>query len=487
MAILKDLLYKVSIESVAGNTATEIKEIVFDSRLVNSGDVFVAINGTQVDGHEYIEQVITKGVVAIVCENLPAALQPNITYIQVHNSAQALGVMASNFYQNPSAKLKLVGVTGTNGKTSTVTILQRLFIKLGYHVGLISTVENRINEAVYPSTHTTPDPIQLNKILADMVVKKCTHAFMEVSSHAAVQQRIAGLHFAGGVFTNITHDHLDYHKTFDEYIRAKKLFFDGLPSEAFSLVNVDDKRGTVMQQNTKASKHSFALKSPAEFKAKMKSNTFHGLELEIGNKDIWFKQIGSFNAYNLLGVYATAVLLGEDNEEVLMQLSNIETAKGRFDQIRSSTGIVAIIDYAHTPDALQNVLDTITDLREGIEKVITVVGCGGNRDTTKRPIMAGIAAKLSDRVILTADNPRNEVPEEIIAEMEKGVAITQKKKVLSIADRKEAIKTACTLANPGDIILVAGKGHEDYQEIKGVKHHFDDKETVLTIFQLLGI
>ena len=487
MAVLKDLLYKVSMESVAGNTATEVHEIVFDSRLVKSGDVFVAINGTQVDGHEYIEQVITKGVVAIVCENLPAALHPNITYIQVHNSAQALGIMASNFYQNPSAKLKLVGVTGTNGKTSTVTILQRLFIKLGYHVGLISTVENRINETVYPSTHTTPDPIQLNKILADMVAKKCTHAFMEVSSHAAVQQRIAGLHFAGGIFTNITHDHLDYHKTFDEYIRAKKLFFDGLPSEAFSLVNVDDKRGLVMQQNTKASKHSFALKSPAEFKAKMKSNTFHGLELEIDNKDIWFKQIGSFNAYNLLGVYATAVLLGEDNEEVLMQLSNIETAKGRFDQIRSSTGIVAIIDYAHTPDALQNVLDTIADLREGIEKVITVIGCGGNRDTTKRPIMAGIAAKLSDKVILTADNPRNEVAEEIIAEMEKGVAITQKKKVLSIADRKEAIKTACSLANPGDIILVAGKGHEDYQEIKGVKHHFDDKETVLNIFQLLGI
>ncbi len=487
MAALKDLLYKVSIQSVVGDTSTDVKEIVFDSRLVKSGDLFVAINGTQVDGHEYIEQVIDKGAIAIVCENIPTELKSSITYIQVHNSSQALGILASNYYHNPSTKLKLVGVTGTNGKTSTVTILQRLFIKLGYNVGLLSTVENRINDVVYPSTHTTPDPIQLNKILSDMVAKKCTHAFMEVSSHAAVQQRIAGLHFAGAVFTNITHDHLDYHKTFDEYIRAKKLFFDGLSADAFALVNVDDKRGNVMLQNTKASKHHFALKSPAEFKAKMIANTFQGLELEIDNKDIWFKQIGSFNAYNLLGVYATAVLLGEDNEEVLLQLSNIETAKGRFDQIRSTTGIVAIIDYAHTPDALQNVLDTITDLAGGIEKIITVVGCGGNRDATKRPIMGGIAAKLSHKVILTSDNPRNEAPEEIIAQMEAGVSITNRKKVISITDRREAIKTACSLAEPGDIVLVAGKGHEDYQEIKGVKHHFDDKETVLNIFQLLGI
>lgn len=487
MAILKDILYKVSIDSVSGDTAIEFQSIVFDSRLVKSGDLFVAVNGTQVDGHDYIDQVISNGAVAIVCEILPKDLKQGITYIQTHNSSHALGVMASNFYHNPSTKLKLVGVTGTNGKTSTVTILQRLFVKLGYQVGLLSTVENRINEQVYPSTHTTPDPLELNKMLAEMVAKNCTHVFMEVSSHAAVQQRIAGLHFAGAVFTNITHDHLDYHKTFDEYIRAKKLFFDGLSSDSFCLVNVDDKRGTVMQQNTKASKHSFALKSVSEFKAKMKSNSFHGLELEIDNKDIWFKQIGSFNAYNLLGVYATAVLLGEDSEEVLMQLSNIDTAKGRFEVVKSSTGIVAIIDYAHTPDALQNVLDTIVDLSEGLEKIITVVGCGGNRDTSKRPIMAGIAAKLSDKVILTSDNPRSEVPEEIIAQMEAGVGITHRKKVLCISDRKEAIKTACSLATPGDIVLVAGKGHENYQEIKGVKHHFDDKETVINIFQLLGI
>ncbi|TAH24936.1 MAG: UDP-N-acetylmuramoyl-L-alanyl-D-glutamate--2,6-diaminopimelate ligase [Cytophagales bacterium] len=487
MAILKDLLYKVSIQSVFGDTSMEVNNIVFDSRLVNENDLFVAVIGTQSDGHEYIQQVVEKGVKAIVCEVFPEQLLEGITYVQVHNSAQALGIISSNYYHNPSSKLKLVGVTGTNGKTSTVTILHRLFRKLGYQVGLLSTVENRINETIYPSTHTTPDPVQLNRMLAEMLSHNCTHVFMEVSSHAAVQQRIAGLDFSGAVFTNITHDHLDYHKTFDEYIRAKKMFFDALSSSAFSLVNIDDKRGTVMQQNTKSVKYSFAIQNSADFKAKIKSNSFHGLEIEIDNKDIWFKQIGKFNAYNLLGVYATAVLLDEDKEEVLMQLSNIDTAKGRFEVLRSVSGIIAIVDYAHTPDALQNVLDTINDLRQGHEKIITVVGCGGNRDKAKRPVMAGIAAKNSNKVILTSDNPRTESPELIIQEMEAGVGIVEKKKVLSITDRKEAIKTACSLASSGDIILIAGKGHENYQEINGVKHHFDDQEEVLQIFQLLGI
>lgn len=487
MAILKDILYKVPLETVYGDTSISVQQIIFDSRKVNTGDVFVAIAGTQVDGHDFIDQVINKGVVAIVCEVLPSELVDGVTYIQTLNSSKALGILASNFYNNPSSKLKLVGVTGTNGKTSTVTMLQRLFIKLGYHVGLLSTVENRINDTVYPSTHTTPDPIQINKILSEMLVKNCTFVFMEVSSHAAVQERIAGLTFAGAVFTNITHDHLDYHKTFDEYIRAKKMFFDALPPQAFALVNTDDKRGTVMQQNTKASKYSFAIHSPAQFKARLKSNTIQGLELEIDNKDIFFKQIGSFNAYNLLAAYGTAVLLGEDSEEVLMQLSNIDTAKGRFEIVRSKTGVIGIIDYAHTPDAIENVLNTIADIRTGVEKVITVVGCGGNRDTAKRPLMAAIATKLSDKVILTSDNPRNEDPQAIVEQMEAGIAITLRKKSISILNRQEAIKTACSMATAGDIILIAGKGHENYQEIKGVKHHFDDQETLLNTFQLLDI
>jgi UDP-N-acetylmuramoyl-L-alanyl-D-glutamate--2,6-diaminopimelate ligase len=485
MALLKDILYKVSLISVSGDTGKEISSICFDSRKVEKGSLFIATKGTQADGHLFIEKSIEQGAAAIVCEAIPVKKHENVTYVEVANSHMALGIIAANFYGNPSSKLKLVGVTGTNGKTTTVTLLHQLFLKLGYNAGMLSTVENMINDQVIPSTHTTPDAITLNQLLSQMLAAGCTHCFMEVSSHAVVQHRIAGLQFKGALFTNITHDHLDYHKTFEEYIKAKKLFFDGLSSEAFALVNIDDKRGMVMMQNTKAKKNTFALKSPADFKAKIKSNTFQGLELEIDNKDVWFKLIGSFNAYNLLGVYGAAVLLEEDKDEVLTQLSNLASARGRFDQVLSETKVTAIIDYAHTPDALKNVLETINDLRQGVEKIITVVGCGGNRDAAKRPVMADIACKLSDRVILTSDNPRNEVAEEIIAEMQKGISVTDQKKSLTIPDRKEAIKTACTLANPNDIVLIAGKGHETYQEIKGVKYPFDDKQIVKEMFQLL--
>jgi len=483
MALLKDILYKVSLVSVSGSTDLTISSVCFDSRTVSQGSLFVATKGVSVDGHHFIDKALEKGAIAIVCEISPSKFQDGITYVEVKDSSEALGIIASNFYGNPSTHLKLVGVTGTNGKTTTVTLLHQLFRKLGYNTGLLSTVENKINEEIIPSTHTTPDAVALNQLLAKMVASGCTHCFIEASSHAIVQHRIAGLSFAGGIFTNITHDHLDYHKTFEEYIKAKKLFFDNLPSSA--LVNVDDKRGQVMLQNTKAVKKTFALKSVADFKAKIKSNTFHGLELEIDNQEVWFKLIGSFNAYNLLGIYGTAILLGENKEDVLQEMSALDSARGRFEQIISSHHITAIVDYAHTPDALKNVLETLQDIRQGNEQVITIVGCGGNRDATKRPVMADIACKLSDRVIITSDNPRDEDPELIIQEMQKGVAITDRKKVLAIQDRKEAIKTACTLANPNDIILIAGKGHETYQEIKGVKYPFDDKLIVKEIFHLL--
>jgi len=485
MALLKDILYKVSLVSVSGSTDLTISSVCFDSRTVSQGSLFVATKGVSVDGHHFIDKALEKGAIAIVCEISPSKFQDGITYVEVKDSSEALGIIASNFYGNPSTHLKLVGVTGTNGKTTTVTLLHQLFRKLGYNTGLLSTVENKINEEIIPSTHTTPDAVALNQLLAKMVASGCTHCFIEASSHAIVQHRIAGLSFAGGIFTNITHDHLDYHKTFEEYIKAKKLFFDNLPSSAFALVNVDDKRGQVMLQNTKAVKKTFALKSVADFKAKIKSNTFHGLELEIDNQEVWFKLIGSFNAYNLLGIYGTAILLGENKEDVLQEMSALDSARGRFEQIISSHHITAIVDYAHTPDALKNVLETLQDIRQGNEQVITIVGCGGNRDATKRPVMADIACKLSDRVIITSDNPRDEDPELIIQEMQKGVAITDRKKVLAIQDRKEAIKTACTLANPNDIILIAGKGHETYQEIKGVKYPFDDKLIVKEIFHLL--
>lgn len=387
--------------------------------------------------------------------------------------------MASNFYANPSGKMKLVAVTGTNGKTTNATLLWKLFRGLGYKTGLLSTVENKIDNEPVAATHTTPDPLQLNQLLNKMVESGCTHCFMEASSHAIHQERIAGLELDGAVFTNITHDHLDYHQTFDNYIAAKKKLFDELPSSAFALTNIDDKRGKVMLQNTKAKTYTFALEKPADFKGRLMDNTLHGIEMEIENKRVWFRLIGNFNAYNLLGVYAVAVLLGEDSDTVLAQLSALEGAKGRFEQIISKDKITAIVDYAHTPDALENVLKTIADLRGGKEQVITVVGCGGNRDAAKRPIMAQIAAKYSDKAVLTSDNPRNEEPQDILNQMEAGLKLADKKKTVTIIDRKEAIKTACMLAKPGDIILIAGKGHEDYQEIKGVKYPFDDKQVVM--------
>jgi UDP-N-acetylmuramoyl-L-alanyl-D-glutamate--2,6-diaminopimelate ligase len=483
--LIKDLIYKVSLISVSGRTDIDIKTICFDSRKVEPDGLFVAVRGVSSDGHDYIQNVIEKGAAAIICEELPAGDYGKCTVIQVKDSSEALGIIASNFYNNPSTKLKLVGITGTNGKTTTVTLLYRLFKSLGYKTGLISTVENIINDRVIPSTHTTPDAIVLNKLLADMLNEGCTHCFMEVSSHAAVQRRIAGLHFSGGVFSNITHDHLDYHKTFDEYIRAKKIFFDGLPNDAFAVVNIDDKRGRVMIQNTRAKTYTYSLVSMADFKGKLISTTMQGLEMDIDHFQAWFKLIGNFNAYNILAVYSTAVLLGEDKEEILMQLTSIDPAAGRFEQFSSESGIHIIVDYAHTPDALKNVLETITQLKEK-NKVITVIGCGGNRDPFKRPIMADIACKYSDHVLLTADNPRDEDPQVIIEEMMKGVRIVDKKKVLSVLDRKEAIKAACMLAAKGDIILIAGKGHETYQEIKGVKYPFDDRIVVKEMLDTLG-
>lgn len=486
MAELKDILYKVSLTSSYGSMDKDVKGLTFDSRKVKPGFVFVAVTGTLSDGHDFISNAIETGATAIVCERLPERVNEAITYVTVKNSAQALGVMAANFYGNPSEKLKLVGVTGTNGKTTTVTLLYQLFSALGYNVGLISTVENRIIDEPIPSTHTTPDPIQLNELLKRMTTAGCTHAFMEVSSHAVDQERIAGLKFSGAVFTNITHDHLDYHKTFENYIKAKKKFFDELSGDAFALVNADDKRGMVMLQNTKASRLTFGLKKMVDYKARIITNSLEGLELEVAGKNVWFKMIGDFNAYNLLGVYGTALLLGEDSDEVLLHLSALNGAPGRFERVLPGSKITAIVDYAHTPDALKNVLETIAAFRTGTEQVITVVGCGGNRDKTKRPLMASIACKLSDKVILTADNPRDEDPMQIIREMQTGVLPTEVKKTLVLADREEAIKTACMMARDNDIVLVAGKGHETYQEIKGVKYPFDDRQVVERVLKLLS-
>ena len=486
MAKVRDILYKVSLVSTSGDMEKEIESIALDSRKVTPGTLFVAVQGTQVDGHDYIKAATGNGAVAVVCEKLPSQIQQGITYVAVKDSAEALGIIAANFYDNPSEKLKLVGVTGTNGKTTVATLLFDLYRKLGFSTGLLSTVNNRINNKVIPASHTTPDAISLNATLADMVEKGCDYCFMEASSHAIDQRRIAGLMFQGAIFTNISHDHLDYHKTFDAYIKAKKRLFDDMPSSGFVLSNVDDKRGRIMLQNTKASKNTYALKSAAEFRAKLVANTLQGLEMEIEGRNVWFKLIGDFNAYNLLAVYAAAVLLGEDPDEVLKQLSLMEGAPGRFEQIISKADITAIVDYAHTPDALKNVLGTIDELRTGNEQVITVVGCGGNRDKAKRPLMASVACKLSNKVVLTSDNPRDEDPIEIIKDMQAGVSPADYKKTVVVADREEAIKTACLLANKKDIILVAGKGHELYQEIKGVKHPFDDKEVLGRMLNLLA-
>lgn len=475
---LQDLLYGVAIKSLVGKPDAEVGALAFDSRQVKSGTLFFAVVGTVVDGHQYIAQTIASGANVIVCEQMPAEIEENVTYVEVENSSVALGVVASNFYGNPSSKINLVGVTGTNGKTTIATLLFQLFRGLGYNVGLISTVQNQINEVVIPATHTTPNPIALNALLKNMVDEGCEYAFMEVSSHAVVQHRIAGLTFVGGIFSNITHDHLDFHKTFDSYLKAKKEFFDNLPKTAFALTNADDKNGLVMLQNTKASKKTYALKQMADFKAKIIENKFSGLNLNIDDMDVFFKMVGSFNAYNLLAAYGTAILLDQDKLQTLTILSGLAGAEGRFDYMVSKSGVIGIVDYAHTPDAVQNVLSTVANIRKGTEQVITVIGCGGDRDKTKRPIMAQVACDWSDKVILTSDNPRTEEPQTIITEMEQGVSPTNKRKTLSILDRKEAIKTACHIAQPGDIILVAGKGHEKYQEINGVRHHFDDKEVL---------
>jgi UDP-N-acetylmuramoyl-L-alanyl-D-glutamate--2,6-diaminopimelate ligase len=474
---LKALLKGIEIRQLQGSLDVAIEDIVFDSRKAGPGKVFVAIVGVQSDGHDYIPQALAAGTPVLVVEKLPLELNDETVVIQVANSAKVLGQMAANFYDHPSKRLKLVGVTGTNGKTTTATLLFDLFTGLGYKCGLLSTIENRIGTTPVPSTHTTPDAVAIQSLLAEMVEQGCSHAFMEVSSHAVDQQRIAGLSFAGGIFSNITRDHLDYHKTFDNYIKAKKGFFDQLTPGAFALTNIDDKRGMVMVQNTGASIYRYSLHQMADFRAKILENTLTGLHLDLDGHDFYARLIGEFNAYNLLAVYATGVLLGEEKIEVLAKLSELRAAEGRFDYVvDAKQQITGIVDYAHTPDALEKVLSTIQSLRSGSARVLTVVGCGGDRDRGKRPEMAKIACNLSDQVILTSDNPRSEVPEAIIAEMETGIPEDAKRKVLSITDRREAIRTACRLAKTGDVILVAGKGHEKYQEIQGVKYPFDDKE-----------
>ncbi len=484
--LLRDILYKVSIRSVSGSTDIEVKDIQIDSRKVRPGTVFIAIKGAAADGHQFIEKAIESGATAIVSET---ELKPRegITLLQVENSAAAAGYIANNFFGQPSSKMKVVGVTGTNGKTTIATLLYKLFSALGYKCGLLSTVDNHIGEKVVSATHTTPDAISLNKLMKQMADEECTHVFMEVSSHAVSQHRITGLEFDGGIFSNITHDHLDYHKTFDEYIRVKKAFFDGLPSTAFAISNADDKRGAVMLQNTNARKYLYSLKTLADFKGKIIENGLAGLVMNVNDQEVHFRLIGEFNAYNLLAVYGAAICLGEEKHEVLRCLSVLTGAEGRFDYMVSAKDrVIAIVDYAHTPDALLNVLATIKKLKRGFEQVITVVGCGGDRDKTKRPVMGEVACEHSDKVIFTSDNPRSEDPAQIIRDMEEGLPAAAKRKYLSITDRKEAIKTAISLAGPEDIVLVAGKGHEKYQEIKGVKNHFDDKEVVREMFDLLG-
>jgi UDP-N-acetylmuramoyl-L-alanyl-D-glutamate--2,6-diaminopimelate ligase len=485
-AILKkltEILRGVKILDTKGKEAINISKIVFDSRKAEADCLFVAVVGTQVDGHTYIPQVIEHGATAILCETMPTDLKDGVTYIKVDNTALALGLIASNFYDNPSQKLKLVGITGTNGKTTTATLLFDLFTKLGYKCGLISTVEYRIGDKIVPSTHTTPDQIALNSLMNDMIDDGCDFAFMEVSSHAVHQNRVAGLHFVGGIFSNITHDHLDYHKTFDEYIKAKKKFFDDLPKDAFAVSNYDDKNGKVMLQNTKASKYGYALRKVADFKAKILENGLNGLHLDLDGNEFHARMIGEFNAYNLLSVYAAAVLLGEDKLEVLTILSALKGAEGRFDYTHDlKRDIVGIVDYAHTPDALEKVLETIQHLRKKGQRIITLTGAGGDRDPAKRKFMGKIGATMSDILILTSDNPRTEDPLSILTQMKVEISTEMMKKVLEIPDRRQAIKTAVAMAQRGDIILLAGKGHEKYQDINGVKHPFDDKEELVAAF-----
>lgn len=478
MKNLKDILYKVPIEKVIGNTAIPIQKIAFDSRKIGANDAFVAIKGTTTDGHAFINTAIKKGAKAIICENLPQNINPKITYIQVTDAQHALAVMAANYFENPSEKLTLIGVTGTNGKTTIATLLYKLFKKSGYKTGLISTVATYIADKKYESTHTTPDSITINNFLSQMVKEGVTHCFMEVSSHGIHQKRTEGLQFAGGIFTNLSHDHLDYHKDFATYRDVKKSFFDSLPKTAFALVNADDKNGSIMLQNTKAKKYTYALKKMADYKAQILENQFNGLLLRINTHELWVKLIGDFNAYNLLAIYGTADLLGLDTLQTLQIMSTLESVAGRFQYAISKNNITTIVDYAHTPDALKNVLETINSIRTKNESLITVMGCGGDRDKAKRPIMGNIAATMSTKVIFTSDNPRTEDPEQIIKEIEAGVQPIHFKKTMAITDRKQAIKTACQLASPGDIILVAGKGHETYQEINGIRFDFDDFKIV---------
>ena len=484
---MQDILYKVSIRSVKGDTHIEINDLQLDSRKVSSGDAFIALKGSMVDGHKFIETAINNGAVAIICEVLPKVLQENVTYVEVQNAALAVAYASNNFYDQPSVKIKIIGTTGTNGKTTVATLLWKLFTVLGYKCGLISTVHNKIGDTILEATHTTPDAISLQALLNKMVKENCKYVFMECSSHAIHQHRIAGVQFAGAIFTNISHDHLDYHKTFDEYIRVKKSWFDELPASSFAISNADDKRGIVMLQNTKAKKYFYSLKTLADFKGKILDNSLAGIHMMLNEKEVFFKLIGEFNAYNLLAVYGAAVCLGEDKEKILLALSNLDGAEGRFDYIISEKDkVVGIIDYAHTPDALLNVLATIKKLRQKNEQIITVTGCGGDRDKSKRPIMAAVACEYSDKVIFTSDNPRSEDPEAILQDMKQGVTVVAKRKCISNADRKEAIKMAVTIANKEDIVLVAGKGHEKYQEIKGIKYPFDDKKVLLEMFELLG-
>ncbi|WGD35323.1 UDP-N-acetylmuramoyl-L-alanyl-D-glutamate--2,6-diaminopimelate ligase [Olleya sp. YS] len=478
MNSLKDILYKVTLDAVVGSTNILVRNVHFNSRKVAINDVFVAIKGSVTDGHQFIENAVKQGAIAIVCEQLPKKTKSGITYIQVDDSSRALAIMAANFYGNPSENLKLVGVTGTNGKTTIASLLYQLFKKAGYKVGLLSTVKIMVDNTEYPATHTTPDSLTINQYLKMMNDEGVEFCFMEVSSHGIHQNRTLGLKFEGGIFTNLSHDHLDYHDTFAEYRDVKKRFFDELPKTAFALTNADDKNGSVMLQNTKAKQYTYALKSFADYKAQILENQFNGLLLKLNGNEVWVRLIGTFNAYNILAIFATAELLGLEKEETLRLISELESVSGRFQFLISDDKITAIVDYAHTPDALQNVLETINDIRTKNEEVITVVGCGGDRDATKRPKMGHIASALSTKVIFTSDNPRSEKPEAIIEEIEKGVEPQNFKKTMSIVDRKQAIKTACQLANPNDIILIAGKGHETYQEVNGKRHDFDDFKMV---------
>ena len=486
MKKLKDILKGIEIVKSSASTDVEISTIQYDSRKIALKDVFVAIKGASVDGHNYINKAVNKGASVIIVEDWQENISPKVLQIQVSDTHSALAVMAGNYYDNPSKKLKLTGITGTNGKTTTATLSYKLFQKAGYKTGLLSTVSVRIGNVEFPATHTTPDPLMINYYLNEMLKAGVTHVFMEVSSHGIDQKRTEGLHFAGGVFTNLTHDHLDYHQTFINYRDTKKQFFDNLPKKAFALVNIDDRNGMFMLQNTQAEKYTYALKNPADYKAKILEQNFSGMLMLINNMEVWVRLIGKFNAYNLLAIYGIAELLGMEPFDILKLMSEMSSVDGRFELILSPEGKIAIVDYAHTPDALENVLKTINDIRpKNTEKLITVVGAGGNRDKTKRPEMAEVASRLSDTIIFTSDNPRDENPESIIDDMEAGVPGEHYKKTLRITDRKQAIKAAEKLANPGDIILIAGKGHEDYQIIKGVKQHFDDREEIKRVFGML--